>query len=342
MKGRPVDQLVYECLFPKARASDPPNFHALLQRSLIPEVRSEVHSFYGHIETHEAKYPGLDYTNRIHRIRLSRWTWHRRLFRAFDTLALTHSEIANLTKWEGTLWAKERFEKEQGITIKDTAADDFPDWVEPEDRIQVEPSHVELSQEDLEVEEEELDVELEDEDDDEDSEDEEIHSVGNALNDRLRERVARRQAGETNTPLDEEWEQWLKNFLETTDWTTAQGERTIPRGIDGEVRPVPQNIVPAHVLAAARAGRWSDVPSNLHNLVRCILDGSVALADEATAPASPSMPPLTRAPAATPAGRDYYSGPWRRTWSALRPAGDSVGASTTAGRTHRTAGAPGA
>ncbi|KAH7353716.1 hypothetical protein B0T11DRAFT_287291 [Plectosphaerella cucumerina] len=341
MKGRPVDQLVYECLFPKARASDPPNFHALLQRSLIPEVRSEVHSFYGHIDTHEAKYPGLDYTNRIHRIRLSRWTWHRRLFRAFDTLALTPSEIANLTKWEGTLWAKERFEKEQGIVIKDTAADGFPDWVEPEDRIEVEPNHVELEQADLESSDVD-DVEIEEEEEDEeDSEDEEIHSVGTALNNRLRERVARRQAGETDTPLDEEWEQWLKNFLETTEWTSSQG--AIPRGADGEVRQVPQNIVPAQVLAAGRAGRWADVPSYLHTLVRCILDGSVVISDEATAPASPSMPPLTRAPAATPAARESYGGPWRRTWSALRPAGDSIGASASGDlRTQRTAGAPGA
>jgi hypothetical protein len=102
MKGRPIDELVHECMFPpsKAKATDPQNFRALLQRSLVPEVRAETTSFYGDLETKEAQYPGLDYSHLPHRQRLSRFTWHRRLFRAFDTLGLTKSEIACLTKWE--------------------------------------------------------------------------------------------------------------------------------------------------------------------------------------------------------------------------------------------------
>src|SRR6187549_1751815 len=135
MKGPSIDQLVWETMFPKPRQQDPPSFQHLLQRYLVLEVRQEVHSYYGHLDTQEAKYPGLDYTNKIHRIRLSRWPWHRRLFRAFDNLRLTNAEISGLTKWEGTKWAKERYEKEQGIVIRDTTADGFPDWIEPEHRV---------------------------------------------------------------------------------------------------------------------------------------------------------------------------------------------------------------
>jgi hypothetical protein len=122
MKAPAIDQLVYECLFPKPKATDPQNFQGLLQRNLVPEVRLETQAFYGHLSSQEAKYPGLDYSYQPHRVRLSRYTWHRRLFRAFDNLGLTKSEIASLTKWEGTRWAKERFEREQGIVIRDTTS----------------------------------------------------------------------------------------------------------------------------------------------------------------------------------------------------------------------------
>lgn len=122
MKPPAIDQLVYECMFPKPKATDPQSFQALLQRQLVPEVRLETQAFYGHLSSQEAKYPGLDYSYRPHRVRLSRYQWHRRLFRAFDNLGLTESEIASLTKWEGTRWAKERFEREQGIVIRDTTS----------------------------------------------------------------------------------------------------------------------------------------------------------------------------------------------------------------------------
>jgi hypothetical protein len=134
MKGRPTDQLVYECMLPKPKPGDPPSFYDLLRRHLVPEVRSETISFYGSLDTPEARYPGLDFFYPPHRIRLSRFTWHERLFRAFDTLKLTPSEIAGLTKWEGTKWAKEWHEQEKGIAIRDTTGDCIHDWVDPERR----------------------------------------------------------------------------------------------------------------------------------------------------------------------------------------------------------------
>jgi hypothetical protein len=36
-----------------------------------------------------------------------------------------------LTKWEGTRWAKERFEREQGIVIRDTTSVSFPPFISP-------------------------------------------------------------------------------------------------------------------------------------------------------------------------------------------------------------------
>ncbi|KAI9648590.1 hypothetical protein NHQ30_003227 [Ciborinia camelliae] len=212
MKGRPIDQIVYECMFPKPKTGDPQNFQAFLQRSLVPEVRHETQAFYGHLTSQEAKYPGLDYSYPPHRVRLSRFPWHRRLFRAFDNLRLTKHEIAILTKWEGTRWAKERFEKEQGIVIRDTTGDGIEDWVPPELRSASVP-HATPEDEEEELEE---DGELEENDpEEEDGEsDAEITSVGTALNERLRAAAAQRAAGNFSAPMDEEWEQWLKDAAE--------------------------------------------------------------------------------------------------------------------------------
>ena len=277
MKGRPVDQLVYGYMFPKPRQSDPQDFHSLLQRYLILEVRQETHSFYGHLDTPEAKYPGLDYTHPIHRIRLGRWQWHRRLFRAFDALRLTPNEIAGLTKWEGTRWAKERYERDQGIRIRDTTADGFPNYVDPDDPYSAQSMRA-LSEEtedpvaaegehgDGDVDADDNDNESEEDDDDEES-DEELESVGVALNERLRERVAmRNMSGDNSMPLDEEWENWLKHALES-------GE--LPHVADQIARfPGPHNtltaddIFPPRMMAAARAGHWDEIPDFLHDMIR--------------------------------------------------------------------------
>ncbi|KAF6829788.1 hypothetical protein CPLU01_07746 [Colletotrichum plurivorum] len=344
MKGRPVDQLVYEQMFPKPRASDPSNFHALLQRSLILEVRQEVHSFYGHLDTQEAKYPGLDYCNPIHRIRLSRWTWHRRLFRAFDNLRLTPNEIAALTKWEGTKWAKERYEKEQGIIIRDTAGDGFPDWVEPEDR----PAPPVRNARSQSVETDDA-AASGDEDMDGDESDGELRSVGVELNQRLREGAARREAGDASTALNEEWEQWLKNVIESGELPYlnhlvqgAVNDMPAPEPSDMERLNAPRTG-PSELLNAARAGQWQEIPDFLHDIIRRTLEAQNSSGDE---DASASLRPSTTI-SSTPRerrGTDEHNigGPlatWRRTHSGLRlPVGESTAASTLP----RTAQAPGA
>ncbi|KAF5027692.1 hypothetical protein F66182_176 [Fusarium sp. NRRL 66182] len=252
MKGRPVDQLVYEYMFPRPKSNDPQNFHALLQRNLIPEVRQETHAFYGHLETQEAKYPGLDYTHHTHRIRLSRWPWHRRLFRAFDGLQLTSAEIAGLTKWEGTKWAKEKYEKEQGYTIRDTTADGFPNWTDIERLPRASSSyHAEVEYVGLDDLDDDMDVESEDE----------LDSVGVELNERLRDGVARREAGDTSVVLDEEWEQWLKNAIET-------GVIGLHEQMFNENDTVPAALFPPGLLSTARAGQWHEIPESLHRMLR--------------------------------------------------------------------------
>ncbi|KAK4238032.1 hypothetical protein C8A03DRAFT_44182 [Achaetomium macrosporum] len=287
MKGRPVDQLVYESMFPKPRQSDPQSFHALLERYLIPEVRQETHSFYGHLATPEAKYPGLDYTHPVHRIRLSRFPWHRRLFRAFDNLRLTHAEISNLTKWEGTKWAKERFERDQGIQIRDTTADGFPNYVDPNDPYSAQALRAgsEEVEDPIAAREENGD---ENEDEDEES-DEELESVGVDLNERLRERVAmRHMSGDNSMPLDEEWENWLKHAIES-------GE--LPHVADQIARfPGPHNtlddIFPPRLMAAARAGHWEAIPDFLHVMIRQALQAGERRAQTSTSASPNSRPPI--------------------------------------------------
>jgi hypothetical protein len=81
--------------------------------------------YYGALDTLEAQYPGLDYTYLPHRRRLSRYAWHRRLFRVFDDLGLTKDEILNLCQWEGTRAAKERYEREAQTQVRITTVDEI-------------------------------------------------------------------------------------------------------------------------------------------------------------------------------------------------------------------------
>ncbi|KXX82921.1 hypothetical protein MMYC01_200666 [Madurella mycetomatis] len=295
MKGRSVDQLVYEYMFPKPRQGDPQNFHAFLHRYLILEVRQETHSFYGHLDTPEAKYPGLDYTHPIHRIRLSRWPWHRRLFRAFDGLRLTPAEISGLTKWEGTKWAKERFEREQGYPIHDTTADGFPNWADPEARGRplgesqsagAEETQGPVPQPDENVDEEEEEEQDGDEDDESDGE---LESVGVALNERLRERVALRNiSGDHSMPLDEEWENWLKNAIESGELPHVADQ--IARFPGQHSRLTADDIFPPRMMAAARRGNWEEIPNFLRDMIRQALESGERSGQATTAATSNARP----------------------------------------------------
>lgn len=124
MHKPPLPPIIYASLFPSPKATDPPNFQTHISKQLVPEVRAETARFYGHINCVEAQYPGLDYATLAHRLRLSRFPHHRRLFQVFDHLRLTNHEIQTLCKWEGTRWARERYEKDIGRRVLDTTWDD--------------------------------------------------------------------------------------------------------------------------------------------------------------------------------------------------------------------------
>ncbi|KAI4264107.1 MAG: hypothetical protein L6R42_000769 [Xanthoria sp. 1 TBL-2021] len=112
--------IIYARLYPNPKPTDPPNLQVHISKQLVPEVRQETARFYGHIDCIEAQYPGLDYAVAAHRLRLSRFPYHRRLFHVFDQLRLTDYEIQTLCKWEGTRWARERYEKDVGSSVRDT------------------------------------------------------------------------------------------------------------------------------------------------------------------------------------------------------------------------------
>ena len=123
MKRPSIHEIVFRHQFPSPKPNEAQNFYAHVQRNLVPEVRVEVQTFYGALDSLEAQYPGLDYTREPHRRRLARFPWHRRLFRTFDQLRLTDDEILSICQWEGTKSAKDKYEAETGRQIRDTTAD---------------------------------------------------------------------------------------------------------------------------------------------------------------------------------------------------------------------------
>lgn len=307
MKGRSVDEVIFDQLFPKPKTGEPPNFQAFLQRNLIPEVRQETQSFYGHLETPEAKYPGLDYSHPTHRIRLARFTWHRRLFRAFDALGLTKSEISALTRWEGTLWAKQKYEKEQGITIRDTTGDCISNWVcdapLPAAAIRS-PAHVRVTPTTA--------VTTENDDEDDSADDQEaLEDSGDDVD-----------GTERNTPSsmidDEEWEQWLKNAIETGELTvlTEQMTQQLFRASGSSV--IPSGLIPPEMLSLARAGQWEEIPDFMHQLLRRTLrdENLTTPRGQSDAPLLP-MPSRRQLAADSPSSRMRMTS-GRRTYSDLR------------------------
>ncbi|KAF9247464.1 hypothetical protein DTO006G1_3368 [Penicillium roqueforti] len=226
MRKPSVGQIVYNATFPRPRPNDPGSFGAHITRNLVPEVRVETSLFYGSLDCIEAQYPGLDYSYGPHRMRLGRFPWHRKLFQTFDQLGLTEEEISNLCRWEGTKSARQRYEAEEGITVQDTTAHsvrpaspqpapsieihfidcDFCGTEEEDDQIIETQSNDTVRAIDSRAssyrsaEEHEIEEELSDE---------EMESCGVALNNRILAAMAARDQG-TDVPLDEDWEQWLK------------------------------------------------------------------------------------------------------------------------------------
>ena len=283
MHKQAVAPLVYRHLFPAPKPNDPTSFAAHISRNLVPEVRVETATFYGALDCIEAQYPGLDYSKPAHRMRLGRFQWHRLLFKAFDSLRLTESEIASLCRWEGTLWARQRYERDEGIKVLDTTGDDIQPWVPPcrrpleaEVRVgeralvcdgKVMPDGEEDDDEEEEGEEEEEDEAMNDSDDagaESEEEEEGLQSVGVELNQRLLAATAARARGE-EVVLDADWEQWLKEAAERgslADVSSAlmaglpplyRSELSFPPDLSGRIATPPSASVPAPASRASYA-----------------------------------------------------------------------------------------
>jgi hypothetical protein len=221
----PISVLVYNALFPHPGPTDPPSFPAHLTKNLVGEVRIETATFYGSLDTIEARYPGLNYAYPPHRKRLGRFPHHKRLFEAFDKLGLTESEIQGFCRWEGTLWARERYERDEGVKVRDTTGIEITEWVDNRHVYRTAAGSKGINvKTDIEVEIEEVpatgegrlttsapaDTEMHDDDESEEELDE---SVGIALNQRLLHAAAIRDQG-LNVTMDPEWEQYLKDAQE--------------------------------------------------------------------------------------------------------------------------------
>ena len=225
-----ISQVVYRHLYPRPRQNDPSSFSSHVTRNLVPEVRVETATFYGALDCLEAQYPGLNYTYPPHRRRLGRFPWHRRLFRAFDELGLTDSEILSICQWEGTKSAKDKYERDAGQIIVDTTLDDIPlatppgspkaEFYTPSPLLQAEGTRTTQIIEDVMRHTShgsmynDLDDSAEEESDMEDMATlPRIESIGDELNRQLRAAAEARMRGD-NVVLDEQWEQWLKEALE--------------------------------------------------------------------------------------------------------------------------------
>ncbi|KAF2627664.1 hypothetical protein BU25DRAFT_341325 [Macroventuria anomochaeta] len=267
-RKNPISVLVYNQLFPTPSPTDPPSFSAHLSKNLVGEVRIETANFYGSLDTIEARYPGLNYAHGPHRKRLGRFPHHRRLFDAFDRLGLTESEIQGFCRWEGTLWARERYERDEGVRVVDTTGMEIGEWVDNRhsrlasrkginvktdidiaiERVpptaegvgEPRPNH---NAADTEM------VDTESSDSEDDAHDELDASVGFELNARLLHAAALRDQG-ANVPMDPEWEAYLKEAQERGE-LNIDATREALRTMAGQLVQMGQQAAAAAAAAAA-------------------------------------------------------------------------------------------
>lgn len=242
MRKPKIEELVMSRLFPQRKDVDPTDWQNHIRRSLVQEVRKENVCFYGTFNCLEAQYPGLDYAHPAHRLRLNRFPCHRKLFKVFDELRLTDYEIQRLCKWEGTRWARETYEANNRVKIKDTTWNGVDDLRNRRASVTVasawtgdaiETESEEISDNDVDSEDENDQMGDSDEGDEfseAESEDELQRSVGVALNQRLLAAIEARARGEQAT-IDADWEQWLKEAAERGDLPE------FPRNVNAPLNP---------------------------------------------------------------------------------------------------------
>ncbi|KAL7267719.1 hypothetical protein RUND412_009680 [Rhizina undulata] len=120
MHKKPNTEVLYKLLFPRPSSKDPKDFDEFVMHCIVPEIRSELTSWYGkHLneEMLDNLYPGWDYTNPKVRERLDRYVAHSRLFFMFKKAELSDAEIDAVVTWFGTKHEKLRYEQEQGREV---------------------------------------------------------------------------------------------------------------------------------------------------------------------------------------------------------------------------------
>ncbi len=145
------------------------------------------------------------------------------MFRAFDELSLTISEIETLCRWEGTKFARQKYERDNNTTIRDTTWDGV-EYLEQKRATAIRTplrdvtdrgmDNLEMSGCKTPLVNEVAAAEVSDEEDlEEESDDELQQSIGVDLNRRLIAATEARARGE-EAVMDEDWEQWLKEAAE--------------------------------------------------------------------------------------------------------------------------------
>jgi len=180
------------------------------------------------------------------------------LFRVFDELGLTKSEIASIVRWEGSLWARERYEKDNGVRVRDTTAEDVAISPIPLRPIAIlhTSSHassstagdVPIERTARDGEEREIFQESIQEGANDDDSEGELESVGLELNQRL---LAATEALNDGHPgaMDPEFEQWLKEAAERGTFETVAG-RSYPMSPNPAVVATVPTIDPVDIVAS--------------------------------------------------------------------------------------------
>ena len=211
----------------------PSEWRTYVNRCLVPEIKLETMRFYGGSEDQESQYPGLDYSNPNHRLRLQSFPQHAKFFKAIDALRLTETEIYMLCKWHGSKRAKNDHERKHGIKIRDTTWEGVHAWCAPEPTVtfcsgvgdhdgftkQHDTAHMVENDDDVEsgLSDEEEDA-LEESDSDEEMEASVQHSAGTSLNERLlahAEAHTQARARGEQVEINADWEEWMKQTLES-------------------------------------------------------------------------------------------------------------------------------
>jgi hypothetical protein len=107
------------------------------------------------------------------------------------------------------------------------------------------------------------------------------------LNERLRAAAALRESGNaTNTVMDEEWENWLKEAAEAggIPFLTAHAPSTSNNVTSGQSTTV--TALPPRLLNAARLGQWHQIPDFLHNMLRRNIETNNLRANESSTPSA--------------------------------------------------------